>query len=299
MPLLLLLSFTNSWAKTRTFSDASLNKYREDERFHYQGPEKKKAFEEETLEDGTVIKKYEDGSKETQKPDGTVITTTSDGITIEKRPDGTIIRQKEDGDKITQHPDGTITWEKKDGSTITRKPDGTFEERRTDGEVYEIDPVEFEEPNSFSLNIAGPLAYVLAFGVIALILFFVLKNIRQQGIKDSDLNAPLEDEHEDLESIAFESEIDKYLREKDHRNAIRYYFLQSLKALQDNNHIVWKKDKTNRDYYFEIKDMTLKNEFEIIGFIFEFAWYGNNEITEGQMTFIQNKFTAFNQLMNG
>ena len=294
---------SNALAYDRSFDEDALQEYRSDKRFDYRGPEKEPNFKETTLPDGTVERVYENGTKVETKPDGTVIIKSENGVTIEKRTDGTIIKHKPDGDKITRNPDGTIIIEREDGTIISQNEDGTFQENRTDGQVREIDrPLEADSDfeisyQSPSISLNSGLVYLLAFVAIGLIIFFILKNMKQSSKSFSDDNAPIEEEYEDLDSIAFESEIDKYLREKDYRNAIRYYFLESLKALQDKNHIEWKKDKTNADYYYEISDNRIRKEFQNIAFIFDFAWYGNNAISDAQMEYVKNQFSTFHKLL--
>jgi hypothetical protein len=51
--------------------------------------------------------------------------------------------------------------------------------------------------------------------------------------------------------------------------------LQNLKILADKNVIVWKSNKTNRDYVYEINRQDLQQLFKHITDVFEYAWYGH------------------------
>lgn len=85
---------------------------------------------------------------------------------------------------------------------------------------------------------------------------------------------------EDIHSINFEELIEAAIKNKNYRYAIRLNYLRTLKILSDKEIINWKIDKTNRDYFSEIKQSTLKIKFENITLDFESIWYGGIEVNQ-------------------
>jgi len=77
-----------------------------------------------TLEDGTTITTF---------PDGTVVQTSVDGIVITTSPDGTVVQTNPDGVQIATYVDGTVVQTNPDGVEITTQPDGSLSQVSPDG----------------------------------------------------------------------------------------------------------------------------------------------------------------------
>lgn len=101
---------------------------------------------------------------------------------------------------------------------------------------------------------------------------------------------------EDIHTMDFEKMINDALQHKQFRLAIRLLFLQSLKLLADQHHILWKPGKTNHDYLQELKAGHLKAGFNDLSFYFEYAWYGNFTVNE---TMYQKVAKIFNHWKAG
>jgi hypothetical protein len=63
-----------------------------------------------------------------------------------------------------------------------------------------------------------------------------------------------------------------------YRLAVRYYYLWLLKKLSLREVIHWHTDKTNSDYYYEIKDPLLRNDFKYLSYVYDHSWYGEFEL---------------------
>lgn len=63
-----------------------------------------------------------------------------------------------------------------------------------------------------------------------------------------------------------------------YRLAIRYYYLLSLKYLEENASISFQPQKTNEDYIEEISNESLKTNFKKITRIYDYVWYGEFNI---------------------
>lgn len=88
---------------------------------------------------------------------------------------------------------------------------------------------------------------------------------------------------DNVEAYLIESDLDKLLKqallEGQFAMAIRLHYLQIIKQLSVKNHIVWSKEKTNRDYLTEMRGHRFYAEFRETTAAFERVWYGNENIS--------------------
>jgi len=87
--------------------------------------------------------------------------------------------------------------------------------------------------------------------------------------------------------------IDKAVRNKQYRLAVRYYYLQVLKQLMDSGVIEWHNEKTNRDYVRELAQSKLASYFKNLTFIYDYVWYGNYNPAEKEFKEIEKDFLNF------
>ena len=137
-------------------------------------------------------------------------------------------------------------------------------------------------------------------GALLIILFFIVKKafgkdfsaffIRNKKIKLGTVNL-----EQNIEEIDFNNLIDIDINEQRYKDAIRHMYLNVLKILAMNRTIDWKIEKTNFDYYIEIKDATLKNKFQAVSLIFNYIEYGDFEIDKARFDIARKKFDWFNK----
>jgi len=146
-----------------------------------------------------------------------------------------------------------------------------------------------------SMNI---LLWVIGIGAVGFFIFKVVK-MNRQSIFASDVKSQTQYslEAEDIHAIPFEQAISEALAQGNYRLAIRLLYLRNLKTLSDKTIIAWQPNKTNAAYIREITNETLQQSFKELTRIFEYAWYGLNEIAKDDYELISEKFTQFqNQL---
>jgi hypothetical protein len=85
---------------------------------------------------------------------------------------------------------------------------------------------------------------------------------------------------ENIHEINFDDAIQNALSKQDFRLAIRLQYLQILKLLTGRNLIHWKPNLTNQTYVQELEKTRYHSDFAEITRYFEFAWYGDFEISE-------------------
>jgi hypothetical protein len=88
----------------------------------------------------------------------------------------------------------------------------------------------------------------------------------------------IKEEH--IENIDLDQFIKDALAQRDYRMAIRYMYLRTLKQLSWHQLIEWHFDKTNSDYYREIENPSIKENFKKVSYLYDYVWYGEFPLDE-------------------
>lgn len=132
---------------------------------------------------------------------------------------------------------------------------------------------------------------------IGAILFFVYKITRMNRLAmfstESASNLPYDINSEDINAIPFDEAISEALKNGNYRLAIRLLYLQNLKILADRNLILWQPNKTNTDYWRELRNDSLKQSFKNATNIFEYAWYGSHTVSRNDFSVMKDELTNF------
>lgn len=80
--------------------------------------------------------------------------------------------------------------------------------------------------------------------------------------------------------------------------AVKYYFLQVLKTLDDTYVIEFAPDKTNQFYLHQIPAGSKQKMFASLARIYEYVWYGKFEINKGQYQQFKKEFENFLSIIN-
>lgn len=138
------------------------------------------------------------------------------------------------------------------------------------------------------------IALVVILCIFLIAIFFSANNKDKKiSTKALDLNN-IEDIHEVDSDQLFKEAI----ANGDLRLAIRLQFIKSLQSLSHNNLIDWQMNKTNRDYYNEINERTVRNDFKDLVFIYDNVWYGNKDINQTIFDIYTQKFETFINKLN-
>ena len=141
------------------------------------------------------------------------------------------------------------------------------------------------------------LAKIIGYGLIALVVYLVVralltdsgislqsfkkKNASFTVVKDGELNI-----EEDWHARALDAK-----NRGDLKSAVRFYFLAYLKQLHQGEYIDFHKDKSNREYRYEINDTAIRSEFDILSRVFDYCWYGEFEINSEQFGRVEILFS--------
>ena len=138
---------------------------------------------------------------------------------------------------------------------------------------------------------------------IAVALYFIVrllvgKKATSFFSKKSTQLAPLIIEEEHIEQINLDHLIRDALAENNFRLAIRYMYLKTLKELSLKNLIIWHYEKTNSDYYNELKSEAMQNKFSTISYLYEHIWYGEFDVDEHGFSNARKEFERFKNLIS-
>ncbi len=131
---------------------------------------------------------------------------------------------------------------------------------------------------------------VVLFIIIKLFLKVDTKALRTGGVQSASVQ--LTEDEEIINSQNIPSLIEKAIKDKNFRLAVRYYYLLILQKLQENQLIEWEQQKTNEDYIREIKQSSITKKFSDITHLYDFVWYGNFEINEVEFAKVEASFNS-------
>lgn len=148
--------------------------------------------------------------------------------------------------------------------------------------------------SEFNINplIAKSIIFTLVIGALGFLLFKIFgKNIfkKNPGLKAENLFSE-EGINEETPVDGLEKLLNQVLSKKMFREAIRIYYLMIIRGLSERNLILWKKDKSNREYLFEMRAHPSFASFKEATFIFETAWYRNVSISDNDFISVKPKF---------
>lgn len=139
------------------------------------------------------------------------------------------------------------------------------------------------------------LFYIIIAGAIIFLVVKILQNINSSPNIDLDKGRVYT--LAEVENKILDIDLDKILNDAilaaDFRLALRINFLIIIKMLSLNGKIIWTKEKTNWEYYNEIKDLAIALKFKDIVEPFETIWYGEHELTESQFKRLQPAYDTF------
>lgn len=154
--------------------------------------------------------------------------------------------------------------------------------------------------NSLSMLKQIILVLVIA-GVIILFLVVLVKN-QTGGNYNKKLNTKLDVEIEQIEADLLNMDmprlIEKAFHDKDYRRELRLYYLWSIQLLDSNNHLTWKKEKTNSGYVKELSGNNLHHSFSELTNEINKITYGEINIGISLYDKIKSDLVAITKLLD-
>lgn len=97
----------------------------------------------------------------------------------------------------------------------------------------------------------------------------------------------------ELDKTDYDEMLENALAEDRYRDAVRILYLKALQQLNEAKLIVWKADKTNRDYLLELNDHPSKMSFSRLTSYYEYVEYGDFQIGKSGFGNIQDIYREF------
>ncbi len=136
------------------------------------------------------------------------------------------------------------------------------------------------------------LPYLIVAAIIGLIFYlFIRLNPGPSIIGNSPAPEVFYNEEEKIVRSQNIPELIKAAIEKrDYRLAVRYYYLQLLKQLQEKGLINYEFQKTNAEYLREIREEKIQLPLKKVMRIYDFIWYGSFAVSETDFLLAQRYF---------
>jgi hypothetical protein len=141
------------------------------------------------------------------------------------------------------------------------------------------------------------LVFILLIAVAFIVFFLVRTNViaAKRSIK---VQGEEKEELENIFGINYQKELDKALKDKNYRLAVRLMFLRQLKILSDKNIIQYKQERTNLDYLTQIHSSKYYKDFFRLTRNYEYVWYGKFELKPETFNVIKSEFENFDRNLN-
>lgn len=144
------------------------------------------------------------------------------------------------------------------------------------------------------------LPYLLIGAIIVLIVWlFIRLNPGPQLIGTPETGSvSFHEEEAIVRSQDIASLIASAISAGDFRLAVRYYYLQLLRHLNEKGLINYEFQKTNAEYLAEIKDDGFKPKVKRLMRLYDFIWYGSFNVTENDFSVAQKSFSEVESSIN-
>jgi hypothetical protein len=187
-------------------------------------------------------------------------------------------------------------WQKAiDGVEYVQQP--KKEEKQKEKNDFEI-PEATSRWNGDWLTSPTTKVIVIIF-TIALLIFTLVKLLGNAGnanVKVLNNNISIQ---ELTEENFIETDLEKLLRlaleANDYRSAVRILYLSTIQQLNAQGLILWKKDKTNKDFLREMRAHGEYKTFRDITLAYEIVWYGDRQIEQPQFSSLKQIVDSFSQ----
>jgi hypothetical protein len=173
-----------------------------------------------------------------------------------------------------------------------------YEEKPEKTKPEEIKPRAASSPwNSELLRI---VSFTVIIGVVLLIILSITKNVSlDYKLKKKQLSGNFDEPIENIEDLDINALLESTIASGNLRLAIRLYYLGLLKKLNEAGIINWQKEKTNKDYLFEIyKRNSYYDEVKLLTNAYERVWYGEHSLNKDTFEKLANNFQTLNQKFN-
>jgi hypothetical protein len=136
---------------------------------------------------------------------------------------------------------------------------------------------------------------------VAPVIIFIFAILKFMGLEkvmlwiggNKQANPAFDIQEADIYGINFKEAINEAVADGRYRDATRLHYLKSLRSLSDLGKIYWTKHKTNFDFGHDLAGTNLSEGFADITRIYEYAWYGEFQVSEPEYFRVKEHFLQF------
>ena len=123
---------------------------------------------------------------------------------------------------------------------------------------------------------AGTLVVILGIIGAVLILYFLQLGRKKTELGRSDVKwGEIHDNPVSIHTVQYDDWIEMAMREGNWNDVVKFLYLFTIKKLNDDNHLRYRPQYTNRQVLRRLKDGAVKHYFNEIAAQFEYIWYGH------------------------
>jgi len=153
-----------------------------------------------------------------------------------------------------------------------------------------------------SLSVLSQIIIVVVIGGVILMFVMVLVKNQKGANYNKKIDAKLDVEIEQIEADLLNMDmprlIEKAFQDKDYRRELRLYYLWSIQLLDEKNHLIWKKEKTNSAYVKELLGNNFHVEFQTMTDEINKITYGEISIDVVLYDRLKSKLVSITKLLN-
>ncbi len=152
----------------------------------------------------------------------------------------------------------------------------------------------------FTSSIAKFIGIMLLLVILIVVVYFFMQG--NNSNKNEKVQLAYDTLPDLLVDLPEETDLDRFLRMSlesgDYKTAIRILYIMIIQRMHERNWIIWKKDKTNRDYLNEVRPRRSYSQFRDITLVYEIIWYGDNEISGTEFHKLKSLFDNYKVTVN-
>jgi len=123
----------------------------------------------------------------------------------------------------------------------------------------------------------------LVIGLLAFLIWRMMATPPSNNKDEKEASLIFSEDHpEKMGSSELDELLKNYLKEKNYRFAIRILYLITLKRFSEKQLIHWNKEKTNRNYIYELAGTPVQQGFSLLTSFYDTVWYGEHHVNEQQ-----------------
>ena len=146
----------------------------------------------------------------------------------------------------------------------------------------------------FDIGIVKFICWAVAIGILGYVIYkLFIGNNPMFAASNKKALPEVEIAEEEMDEDNLDNYMQKAIRAKNYRLAVRYQFLKTLQRLGEKGILKLSIDKTNHQYAGELMGKPYANAFARLSLQYEYAWFGGFELNEEQFAFVQQQHTLF------